>query len=219
MKVYDFQLLVDAFNDVPYAEALQGANQLTPAYSDATTIYKELALELDKAIATINQTSIGVLPLGSSDVLFAASTTSWKQFANTLKLKLLIRGSGKVSFANSTFSADGFLTKDALIDPGYTRDNGKQNPQWNNWGWDFAGSSGNKAWMPNTFIFGFYDGHTLSDNARGKAIYYQWPATGTNRLGYENYTIVSSPAGSFWFSGNDRDGKQNGKQVGILKGP
>jgi hypothetical protein len=219
MKVYDFQLLVDAFNDVPYAEALLGANQLTPAYSDATTIYKELALELDKAIATIDQTSVGVLPLGSSDVLFAASTTSWKQFANTLKLKLLIRGSGKVSFANSAFSADGFLTKDALIDPGFTRDNGKQNPQWNNWGWDFAGTSGNKAWMPNTFIFGFYDGHTLSDNARGKAIYYQWPSTGTNRLGYENYNIVSSPAGSFWFSGNDRDGKQNGKQVGILKGP
>ncbi|HEX6431953.1 MAG TPA: SusD/RagB family nutrient-binding outer membrane lipoprotein, partial [Niastella sp.] len=219
MKAYDFQLLVDAFNDVPYEEALLGVKKLTPAYTDGKTIYKSLADELDKAIATINQTSTGVTPLGSSDVLFAGNLTKWKQFANTIKLRLLIRGRGKVTFSNSTFSSDGFITSDALIDPVYVRDNGKQNPAWNTWAYGYTGSAANKAWMPNTFIFGFYDGHTLSDNGRGKAIYYQYPATGANRLGYENYDVVSSPTGSFWYSGTDRDGKSNGNHIGILKGP
>ncbi len=49
MKVAGFQLLVDAYNDVPYTEALQGANKLSPAYSDAKEIYKELASQLDTA--------------------------------------------------------------------------------------------------------------------------------------------------------------------------
>jgi hypothetical protein len=219
MKAYSFQLLVDAFNDVPYDEALKGGTELTPAYTDAKTIYKDLADELDKAIATINETTTGVTPLGSTDVLFGGSMTKWKQFANTIKLRLLLRGNGKVTFSNSTFSSDGFLTTDALIDPGYVRDNGKQNPAWNTWAYGYTGSAGNKAWMPNTFIFGFYDGHTLVDSGRGKAIYYQFPATGTNRLGYENYNVPSSPTGSFWFSGTNRDGASNGKQVGVLKGP
>ena len=219
MKAYDFQLLVDAFNDIPFEDALKGASKLSPAYTDGKTIYKSLADELDKAIATINQTSTGVAALGSSDVLFGGDVKKWKQFANTIKLRLLIHGRGKVTFSNAAFSSDGFLTSDALINPGYLRDNGKQNPAWNNWAYSYTGSDANKAWMPGTFIVGFYDGHTLNDAGRGAAIYYKFPGTGTNRLGYENYNVVSSPSGSFWFSGTNRDGKSNGSQVGILKGP
>ncbi|OQP62817.1 hypothetical protein A3860_26255 [Niastella vici] len=219
MKAYDFQLLTDAFNDIPFEDALKGASKLAPAYTDGKTIYKSLADELDKAIATINQTSTGVTPLGSSDVLFAGDVKKWKQFANTIKLRLLIRGKGKVTFSNSTFSSDGFLTSDALINPGYVRDNGKQNPAWNTWAYGYTGSDGNKAWMPATFIFSFYDGHILNDAGRGAAIYYKFPGTGTNRLGIENYNVVASPSGSFWFSGTNRDGKSNGSQVGVLKGP
>src|SRR5581483_3755142 len=219
MKAYNFQLLVDAFNDVPYDDALKGVAKLTPAYTDGKTVYKNIADELDKAIATINQTSTGVTLLGSHDVLFQGNMTKWKQFANTIKLRVILQASGKVSFSNTTFTSDGFLTTDALINPGFTRDNGKQNPAWNTWAYDYTGAAGNKAWMPNTFVFGFYDGHTLVDSGRGKAIYYQWPTTGTNRLGNENYNVVASPTGSFWYSGTNRDGTLNGKHEGIIKGP
>ncbi len=54
----------------------------------------------------------------------------WKKLANTLKLRLLIHANGKVNFANTTFTNDGFLSTDALINPGFVRDNGKQNPEW-----------------------------------------------------------------------------------------
>ena len=219
MKAHGFQLMVDAFNDVPYAEALKGGANLTPAYSDAKVIYKDLADELDKAIATINETSVNVTPLGTSDILFKGDMSLWKKFANTIKLRIILRAGDKVTFTNKTFSTDGFLATDALINPGYVRDNGKQNPAWNNWAYGYTGSAANKAWMPNTFIFGFYDGHTLTDSIRGKAIYYQWPATGINRLGIESNSLVSSPTGSFWFSATNRDGKSNGDTVGVLKGP
>jgi hypothetical protein len=221
MKAHSFQLLVDAYNDVPYTEALKGADVLTPAYTDAKVIYKDLADELDKAIATINtgDNTPGVTPLGNSDVMFKGDVVKWKQFANTLKLRILLHGNGKVDFSNTTFSTDGFLTTDALINPGYTRDNGRQNPKWNTWAFGYTGTDGNKAWMPNTFVFSFYNGQKLSDPKRGAAIYYNYPTTGTNRLGVEGTGIQSSPSGSFWYPSTNRDGKTAGNVTGVLKGP
>ncbi len=220
MRAHGFQLLVDAYNDVPYTEALQGANKLTPAYSDAKTIYLDLANELSKAIDTIvkGEATPGVKPLGTADVLFNGDVTKWIQLANTLKLRLLVRANGKVNFTNTAFSSEGFLTTDALIDPGYTRDNDRQNPKWNTWAFTPTGD-GNKAWMPTTFIMSFYNGVKLDDPGRGAAIYYTYPATPTNRLGNEGNTIASSPSGSFWLPSNVRTATTAGNARGVLKGP
>jgi hypothetical protein len=221
MKVLGFQLLVDAYNDVPYFEALQGANKLSPAYTDAKTIYKDLASQLDTAINTITAgaATVAVKPLGSSDVLFKGDVNLWKKLANTLKLRLLIHAGGKVGFENTTFSNDGFLTTDALINPGYVRDNNKQNPKWDAWTWSYSGSARGKAWMPATFIMAFYNGVKLSDAGRGAAVYYQFPSTPTNTLGYENTSVASSPEGSFWYPGTNRSGTSAGDTTGTIKGP
>jgi hypothetical protein len=222
MKAFNYQMLVDAYNDVPYTEALQGANNLTPAYDAATEVYASIAANLDTAIAIIHDgldATSTVNPLGASDILFTGDVNKWIQFANTIKLRLIIRAGGKVNFANTSFDPAGFLASDALINPGYVRDNGKQNPQWNTWAYGYTGSAANKAWMPNTFVYGFYDGHKLSDTGRGAAVYFKFPETGTNRLGHEGNDIQASPTGSFWFSGTERDGKTNGNHVGVMKGP
>jgi hypothetical protein len=222
MKAHSYQLLVDTYNDVPYTEALKGADNLNPAYTDAKVIYKDLADELDKAIATINtgMNTPGVTPLGRSDVMFAGDPVKWKKFANTLKLRIILHGNGKVTFTNTTFTDDGFLDDDALINPGFAKDNGRQNPKWNTWAFDYTGSDGNKAWMPNTFIMSFYNKTKLDDAGRGAAIYYKF-ATGTptNRLGVESNNIASSPSGSFWYPDANRDGKTAGNTTGVLKGP
>lgn len=220
MKAHSFQLLVDTYNDVPYTEALKGADNLSPAYTDAKVIYKDLADELDKAIAAINtgNNTLGVTPLGSSDVMFGGDVTKWKKFANTLKLRILIHGNGKVTFTNTTFSDDGFLTDDAQINPGFARDNGRQNPKWNTWAYSYTGSDANKAWMPNMFVMSFYTSK-LNDSRRGGAIYYKFPSTGTNRLGVESNNIQSSPSGSFWYPAVIRKGASAGDTTGVLKGP
>lgn len=221
MRAHGFQLLVDAYNDVPYTDALKGQGNLTPKYTDAKAIYKDLSDQLDSAIATINSgaTALGLVELGSSDVLFAGDMTKWKQLANTLKLRLHVRANGKVEFSNNTFSEDGFLTTDALINPGFTRDVGRQNPKWDTWGFSYTGSDANKAWIPNTFVFSFYNGVKLSDPYRGSAIYYQFPNTGTNRLGVESVDLPKSPSGSYWYPSDERDGATAGGATGVLKGP
>ena len=50
MRAHSYQLLVDAYNDVPYTDALKGQENLTPAYTDAKVIYKDLSDQLDRAI-------------------------------------------------------------------------------------------------------------------------------------------------------------------------
>ncbi len=222
MRTLHFQLLVDTYNDVPYTDALKGSSKLTPTYTDAKVIYKDLADQIDTALATIAKGAItpGVTPLSTSDIMFAGDMTKWKQFANTLKLRILLRGKGKVTFSNATFDAAGFLTTDATINPGYKADNGKQNPKWINWAWDaVTGSAGNKAWMPTTFIRTFYDGLKITDNGRGAAVFYQFPITPTNQLGNEGVAVVSCPEGSFWYPSTNRTGKTAGNAKGVLKGP
>lgn len=221
MKALGFQLLVDAYNDVPYTDALKGAGLLSPKYDKAEDVYKAAADLLDEGIADIN-TAIatpGILGFGKADVIFTGDLVKWKQLANTIKLRLIIRGGSKVAFTNTSFSSDGFLISDAIINPGYTRDNGKQNPKWNTWGFSYNGTSGNKAWMPSTYILSFYNGVNLSDPGRGGAIYYKYPTTPTNRLGNEGTGIESSPEGSFWYPSTNRDGKSAGDATGTLKGP
>lgn len=224
MKAYNFQLLVDAYNDVPYSQALKGQAYLTAKYDNAADIYDSLATELDKAIATINNadtiTGVNVIDLSSSDVLFGSDMTLWKQFANTIKLRLIVRGNGKVNFQNTSFDEAGFLETEALVNPGFRLDVGRQNPQWESWAFTSTGGAGNKAWMPNVYVFGFYDGTKLTDPARGSAMYYKYPSTGTNRLGIESNNLQSSPTGSFWYPGTDRNPSTAGDDnTGVLKGP
>ncbi len=68
-----------------------------------------------------------------------AIKTSWVKFANTLRLRMLLRMSEltiKPGFfqpnLDLTKAAEpaGFLTTDALVQPGYTNSTGKGNPFW-----------------------------------------------------------------------------------------
>ena len=230
MKAYNFQLLVDAYNDVPYKEALNGVGELTPAYDKAEEIYASLATELDDAIALIKATEArqegsstsNVKDLGNADPMFKGDMTHWKQLANTIKLRLIIRGNGKVTFANTTFDEAGFLGTDAVANPGYARDNGKQNPAWNAWVFTYSGSNGSRAWIPSRYILSFYNGQRLSDY-RGYAIYYSFPGTAANQLGYENSSVASAPSGGAWLSGinagSSRGSTSAGGSIGIMKAP
>lgn len=224
MLAHNFQLLVDTYNSIPYFDALQGNANTTPKFDDPALIYADLATQIDTALMLINQgQTADVSPISvtdGQDPLFGGNMNSWKKFANTIKLRLMVTGNGKVTFGSTAFDDAGFLTEDAVINPGYTRDNGKQNPVWNTWGYSYTGSDGNKAWMPSTFIMGFYNGKKISDDGRGYAIYYKFPSTPTNRLGFENNNSVEpSPGGSFWYPSSERKGSSAGNATGIMKGP
>lgn len=220
MKVYDFQLLVDTYNNIPYTNALLGASAVTPKYDDAKTIYPALASQLDSAIAIINSANgkSGItVPTTQQDPLFGGTMLSWQQFAQTLKLRLIVRASAVISFANKTFdNSIGFLTMDAIVNPGYAKISGQQNPSWNTWVQDYAGTAGNRAWMPNTYAFAFYSGGTLTDPNRGSAIYYDFPKTPNNQLGVGTTSVPSAPnVANAWYSGSQ---SSLGNCPGVMKG-
>jgi len=220
MRAYNFQLLVDAYNNIPYTQALQGlSNVINPKYDDAKTVYPALAVQLDSAIAIIEQgqsSGTQATVAAANDPLFGGTMTSWIQFANTIKLRLIIRASGVATFSNTTFDAAGFLTTDAIVNPGYAKVSGQQNPSWNTWVKTYDGTAGNRAWMPNTFAFAFYNGAKLQDNGRGQAIYYKFPNTPNNQLGIGTTAVPSAPTdANAWYSG---DVTNLGNAVGVMKG-
>jgi hypothetical protein len=220
MRAYNFEMLVDAYNNVPYSQALQGlSNMVTPKYDDAKTIYPELADQLDSAIAIVHksESAANQAPITSAnDPMFGGVAASWIKFANTIKLRLIVRASAVASFSNTTFDAAGFLTTDAIVNPGYAKISGQQNPSWNTWVQSYAGSNGNRAWMPCTYAFSYYNGAKLLDSNRGKVIYLSYPNTANNQLGVGTTSVVSAPATTnAWYSGSTT---ALGNTAGIMKG-
>ena len=136
MKALVYQQLVDMFNDVPYSQALLGTNVITPKYDKGQDIYNAITLQIDTAI-TLMQRSDAV-GSAKSDIMFGGANTQWIAFANTLKLRILIRQSqvtANASFvqaeaAKITANGGGFLTTDAGVDPPYGNSAGQQNPVW-----------------------------------------------------------------------------------------
>lgn len=222
MKAMEFQMLVDAYNDVPYTNAFQEVDNLTPTYDDAKTVYDSVYALLDDALATINagqddqanNASSNVQDLGSKDVMFGGNMDDWKKLANSMKLRVAVRAkSGGLSF-NNNYDPVGFLDKDAIVNPGYQQASGKQNPKYNTWGYGYDGSTGNRAWVPSDWIVSFYNG--LGDN-RGYAVFYGFGGTfPTNQLGYENTSVPSAPGSGSWLSSYVADPKNN--NMGVLKG-
>jgi len=58
MKAFDFELLVDEYNDVPYKQAFQPSTILFPAYDKAADIYHDLGIQLDNAITLMSENSM-----------------------------------------------------------------------------------------------------------------------------------------------------------------
>lgn len=90
LEVYTYQMLVDAFGNVPYTQALQGSDNSRPVYDDAKTIYYDLIKRLNVSIADLSADA-GSNTFGEADILYGGSAESWKAFANSLKLRMALR--------------------------------------------------------------------------------------------------------------------------------
>ncbi len=148
MKAYHFQILVDLYGDIPYSEALQRATIPTPKYDDAQTIYEDLIVKLTEAIDLINNVPELHKTPDTDDAIFGGDMMKWKQFANSIKLRILTRQmsmSGRSAYLTAEFAAiategSGFIDADVAINPGYLKEKDKQNPFWNLYGKDEGGT-------------------------------------------------------------------------------
>lgn len=248
MTAVNYQRLVDAFGDVPYTQALQGLDNLAPEYDDAETIYHDLYDQLTNAVVildtALNNLDVLELMQSNTDPLFkeylpatgrpsAAQATNnmqaWIRYANTLKLRILLRlrttpssaafvAAGYTelnTYLTTTYPAThrltgaahpGFLTVDAIVNPGY--ETNRPNPIWNTWGRTTANALANSSRIPTTFSFAFYNGTKIDDDVRGAACFPSFPNTPTNQLGNEDNSPPQLTGNTSWGNGT----------IGILKG-
>jgi len=147
-----YSRLVDTYGDVPYTEACQPDLTLTPKYDDAEAIYMDLIARLDNAIAVfdaaVNAPDAATNAIytfkKTVDIYYAGDFTKWKQFANTMKLRLVMRltnikSASELAGLMANTVAYGFITADVSGTPGYTQSSGKTNPFWNSYGKDYSG--------------------------------------------------------------------------------
>jgi len=115
LKAYMAAGLTDLFGDVPYFEAFNGVNgTVTPTYDTQQSIYLDdngILDNLDKGIAAIQNYSLAI-PL-EGDILFNGDLNAWVKFANSLKLKYLMRLSDKIDVSEdlqALYNAGDFIS-------------------------------------------------------------------------------------------------------------
>jgi len=161
MKAYDFQQLVDNYNDVPYTQAFKAPAVLFPKYDKGQDIYNDLVKQLDAAIALINANGSATNP-GVSDIIYHGDMVKWKKFANTLKLRLAIRQSNLSANAAqadlAATSSEGYIDEasGATANPGYANSDsngGQESPFWRGYGFDQSGNpvGGNTYFRANAY--------------------------------------------------------------------
>ncbi len=96
MKGLYYQKYADTFGAAPFNEA-SNPDIVTPKFDSVKTIYEGVIADLDEAIGIIGDastTGAGPELLGENDLFFNGDMQKWKQLANSLKLKMALRGHG-----------------------------------------------------------------------------------------------------------------------------
>ena len=147
-----------------------------------------------KLLELINNTTELTKPVGAEDVVYGGDMSQWVKFANTLKLRILMRESTKAQTDGETASYlaaqfatldQNFITDDASINPGYANDSGRQNPFFGSYGFASGNDSpraqtqNNRFFRASKYIVDFMTGQIVPgvDDPRLNVLYA--PISGT----------------------------------------
>nr|WKN34185.1 SusD/RagB family nutrient-binding outer membrane lipoprotein [Tunicatimonas sp. TK19036] len=88
-------LATDSWENVPFTEAFQGTEELTPAYDEQQTVYETILPNLlDDAIADLGSENSVSSP-GADDVIYGGDLEQWIKTANVLKARYAIHLTNK----------------------------------------------------------------------------------------------------------------------------
>lgn len=96
MKVYILSLMTDAYGDIPYDEAGKGnvSGLEFPHYQAQQQVYELMLRDLEAANQLLKNLPAGTVI--SRDILFGGNASRWRKFANSLKIRILMRESAKI---------------------------------------------------------------------------------------------------------------------------
>ena len=203
MRSFYFQYLVDLYGDIPYTEVHKRGGNLFPRYDKQTDVYRALITELNTAINLIDNSSNAKAV--TSDVMLQGDMMKWKQFANTIKLRILLRQADKAAVDGPTntyltqqFAAldKNFIGASVTLNPGYANQQDKQNPLFATFGFSPGGvPQSNDLIVATKHVIEFLNGTTtgVADN-RMQRIYRI--STSGNYYGVEQGAVLADlPSG------------------------
>ena len=132
LSIFAWQIITDVWGDMPYSEALRGDEGVYhPKQDKGQDIYADLLKRVNDLLTVdLSKSSINE----NQDLIYEGDLSKWYQFANALKLKLMIRLSETPDYNNANVlsfiqQAD-LLTESAKISGSIWDDNmaGKRHP-------------------------------------------------------------------------------------------
>lgn len=104
MKAYLTGVVTDLWGDVPFSEANAAkAGNYTPVYDTQESIYTNILTMLENAATTMTNYNGGSSLDG--DIMFDGNLSQWIRFANSLRLRHLLRASTKLSNVGTQMAA------------------------------------------------------------------------------------------------------------------
>jgi hypothetical protein len=88
MRAYVFFILTMLWEDVPFTQALDGANFPSPEFDSQETVLRGIVDMLDDAVASIDPDALPGVTQG--DIIYGGDMEKWVRFANSLKLRTLM---------------------------------------------------------------------------------------------------------------------------------
>lgn len=86
MEAFTLMNATDVWDDMPYTDALNGAESINPAFDTQATIYGAVGTLLDDAIKLFGGAAGGLVP-GSEELYFGGDIDAWNRVAHALKAR------------------------------------------------------------------------------------------------------------------------------------
>lgn len=100
LSIFTWQIITDVWGDMPYSEALRGDEGLLhPVQDKGQDIYVDLMKRIE-ALLAIDLSNSSIDP--AFDFIYEGDMDAWYRFANSLKLKLMIRLSETPQYNNAS---------------------------------------------------------------------------------------------------------------------
>jgi len=197
LRAFYFQYIVDLYGgDVPYFQKHQYTEMLQVPYDDDVLIYADLLNEVNEAITMIDN-SAGAVIVGNEDAIYQGNMAMWKKFANTLKLRLIVRQSKVISAADAQAALSGLTSADfigfgeaATMNPGYANETDRQSPFFRDFGYTPEGGQNNRLVTASEYSIQLLDGTLSGGTVDGRMGRMFRTNSGGNYVGIEQGQIL-----------------------------
>ncbi len=154
LRSYVFSVLTDNWGNIPFTEALQGTEgNFNPKYDKQELIYKTILQDLKKAseLLALGEPIRIAGTLNGGDILYEGDTEKWLKFANSLRLRYLLRISNKVDVSSEMKQ---------IVDSGMFIKTNQENAAMT-----YPATTQTDSWPISTSRIGSFDEHRLSQTS------------------------------------------------------